>query len=303
MRSVLFSDKPKPKRRDWTRRPGRPVPLRTSRPVAAPAQASAHGRAARRARALATGFTLIELLVVIAIIAILAALLLPALAQAKGKAQQAQCLNNQKQLVIATVLYGQDFGDWLPPMQAELLDCRTTWRSYIFTYLGKAARVYDCPAELKDVYALGSRVAPLKPKPAVIGQQVAGENELCSGIGAVDVHWESGGAQPPLGRPAPDEANQCRWGQLQKPVQVILYGDGNSDFDDLWPDDHWWIWKEEGDANSLGFNRAEENDPGAFRHNRKSNYAFADGRATLLDPGTIPCSKSACWWSAKASPH
>jgi prepilin-type processing-associated H-X9-DG protein len=95
----------------------------------------------------------------------------------------------------------------------------------------------------------------------------------------------------------------CRWSQVQNASQVILFGDGNSDFDLLWPNDHWWIWKEAGDANSMGFNRATENDPGAFRHNRKSNYAFGDGSAALLNPGAIPCNKSACWWSVVADPH
>jgi prepilin-type N-terminal cleavage/methylation domain-containing protein/prepilin-type processing-associated H-X9-DG protein len=59
-------------------------------------------------------FTLIELLVVIAIIAILAAILFPVFAQAREKARAISCLSNQKQVMLAALMYVQDYDETFP---------------------------------------------------------------------------------------------------------------------------------------------------------------------------------------------
>jgi prepilin-type N-terminal cleavage/methylation domain-containing protein/prepilin-type processing-associated H-X9-DG protein len=72
---------------------------------------SANSTRFRRGRS--TAFTLIELLVVIAIIAILASLLLPALSKAKQRAQAVTCMNHNKQMGLAWVMYAGDNNDKL----------------------------------------------------------------------------------------------------------------------------------------------------------------------------------------------
>lgn len=131
-----------------------------------PRKAGSSASSVRRA------FTLIELLVVIAIIAILAALLLPALAQAKLKANCAKCISNLKQLELGASMYKNDFNDYLIPnapggytntevwCPSAILD----WGSHPFAgdvninpapyqttimapYMGGQIGVYKCPCD------------------------------------------------------------------------------------------------------------------------------------------------------------
>ncbi len=215
-------------------------------------------------------FTLIELLVVIAIIAILAALLLPALARAKGSAQSIQCLSHLCQISLATRLYAEENDDLFPRSQhSAFANRQLAWERALAPLLGGNSgstawtnllpTIYHCPNDKK-------------------------QGHLSYGL---NYYVEVGEEDDYPGKPQ----TWRKFSQIPKPANTILFTELDVAADHVMPG---LCWMTVADA---------ANDVASQRHKHKSNYAFVDGHAAARElRATFDPDKQLDLWNPSLAP-
>ena len=248
----------------------------------------------RSRRLFLRGFTLIELLVVIAIIAILAGMLLPALAKAKAKATQTACLNNQRQIGLATVMYVQEFR-----MYPGCIDARTgpgyfsyIWVNRLFSQMGTNRASFWCPAG-KPQWRWDTNVnRTLGNQLEYIGTPVFRLKAAAFTYGYNDWGLGAPGARPQLGLGGdigPGFSDEVRETAVIAPTEMIMLADSKTDTN----------W----DGN---IDPKESDQWPSNRHSKRTNLLFTDGHAESAVRREVVNPKNPEWrrrWNNDNRPH
>lgn len=210
-------------------------------------------------------FTLIELLVVMSIIAVLAALLLPALGRSKAAAKRIHCLSNLRQMGIAAQIYVGDHANFYPI-------------AYYFVTENEANYAYAW-----DLTTIAISGSPPQVIPGILwqGQGAKAVQQCPSYAGSanwtVDTSTGYNYNTSYIGHGQLESlTNSASASAIRHPAATLLFGDGQySAGANKFMRSPWFS------PGDLSFRQRSSGTQG-FRHEKRSNAAFADGHAQSM---------------------